>query len=200
MTLSPQRSAARAVAVAVGIVVGLLWVQPAHSYPIERTDLVVEWDAPPSCPGPEQIRAQLHELAGGVSSPNATQLIRGRVSITRSTDRLWSAVVLWSGAADAPMRERSVEGEDCVEVSEAAVLFLALALQPTSSIEREQSGAHTPPAEGGPDCCDFSVTVATLLESGWPARRRPRRAGRPVDATAAVSPRSHRGVLARSPK
>lgn len=100
--------------------------------------LGLSWDAPPECPQVEAAAASVRRLVGAEPS----QSLAASVTIRQTATHRWSAT-LWLGA-----RTRVVEGETCSSVVEAAVVILALAIDPKARVE---SASEVETAEPKPD-------------------------------------------------
>jgi hypothetical protein len=88
------------------------------------------WDAPSEvCPSEALVVAELERLLGGPVSEQGDRRLSAIARVRREADGSWD-LRLWTITADAT-RQRSMVGEDCAVLAEAAALLAAMAIDPT---------------------------------------------------------------------
>jgi hypothetical protein len=104
--------------------------------------LELSWSAPPGCPGEAEVLALVEQLVGERKITLRQPLwARGSVALS---DGLFRLELSWRSASEEAVR--TVEGESCAEVSQAAAVIIALAADPAA----EQPGADASPSEEPP--------------------------------------------------
>jgi len=91
--------------------------------PIRGEPLDLRWDAPPGCPGREEVIDRIRALAG--SSLDQTDGLAARGRITRVNGRFQLTLLVPDGVE---VRARVIESDTCVELAGAAAVTLALLL------------------------------------------------------------------------
>ncbi|MFZ5438925.1 MAG: hypothetical protein ACOZQL_02895 [Myxococcota bacterium] len=112
----------------------LLSQGPAREKPADR--LHVEWISPEGCPE----RSSLREALVASVPPQRTFSAVVRVDEPRTVDARWRAVIITR--VDDLQRLRVIEGANCSQVTEAAVLVVTIA-----ALELRQDDARTAPVE-----------------------------------------------------
>lgn len=140
--------------------------------------LDLEWTAPPSCPGRDDVLARVDELLESSPKPHRRVAARGIVTESASKPhyRLDLVVV---GNED---NRRSLNGDDCSHLVDAAALILALDIDPEALTRREN--------EPAPNDAGASTDAAQSDASTDAAPRSP-----PVAPTPTTSPAHERTRL-----
>ena len=133
--------------------------------------LVLRWRAPQGCPSEGEVTAAVTRLLGRpVAAPSPRRVAVARI---RQTRRGWSLRITVS--TGATRRHRALAGDTCAEVSEAAALVLALAIDP--DVAARTHGPPDPPPTpppGPPDAPPPSAPSPALPPLPGPARGVPR--------------------------
>lgn len=110
--------------------------------PSERLQL--QWSAPAGCPGETQVRKDVDGLAASQAIPDRSPIV-AVATIKRNPDGTYTLTVSASG------QTRTIEGEGCRQLSQAAALFLALLVDPSRATpESDAPGPSTPNPESQP--------------------------------------------------
>jgi hypothetical protein len=150
--------------------------------------LVLRWRAPRGCPSEGEVIAAVTRLLGRpVEDPSPRRVAVARI---RRARRGWSLRITVS--TGATRRHRALAGDTCDEVSEAAALVLALAIDP--DVAARPAGPPDPPPTPPPAVSNAPPSALRLPRS--PPRRR--RASHPRSAASRASRRSE--TSARSPR
>jgi hypothetical protein len=94
----------------------------------------LEWTAPDGCPTSDAITERIAAAVGDVEGPP----LRARAEIVELEDQTFS-LTLTLGREGEPEGLRTLEGPTCVAVSDAAILIVAIAIDPNAA------SALTPP-------------------------------------------------------
>jgi hypothetical protein len=104
------------------------------------------WDAPTEhCPTEAEVLAQLERLLGGPVAEQGDRRLTAIARVRREADGRWD-LRLWTVAEDATS-QRSMSGEDCAVLAEAAALLAAIAIDPSVLARGEASSAAVEQAE-----------------------------------------------------
>jgi hypothetical protein len=106
-----------------------------------ETPLDLSWDAPAECPDAAAVRADVARLAGAGSRRG--QLLKARVRLTKISASTWTLVM--ATELEGISGERTLTASSCGAVTDAAVLTMALILNPEVEIQTATGGAPTPP-------------------------------------------------------
>lgn len=94
--------------------------------------VVLEWSAPARCPAADAVRERLaRTLAGSVADPRG---LRARAAVSEDEAGVLT-LVLELERDDGPVGRRALRASDCDELATAAVLIVALAVDPEATIE-----------------------------------------------------------------
>lgn len=121
------------------------YAAPEQGVPGVRA-LALEWAAPASCPGRDDVLARVDELLESSPTPHRQVSARGVVTESASKPRYRLELVVVGNDAS----RRSLSGEDCSHLVDAAALILALDIDPEALTRRENeptphdAGAPTP--------------------------------------------------------
>jgi hypothetical protein len=88
------------------------------------------WQAPPDCPSPEDVRAEVARLLGGEIRLPAGRDFRAKASVSHG--QTWS-VSIETELAGRPGR-RSIEAASCQDLADATALILALTIDPDVAV------------------------------------------------------------------
>jgi hypothetical protein len=106
----------------------------------------IEWSAPARCPGADEVQRRLsRSLAGSAADPRG---LRARAVVTEDEGGVLT-LVLELERDDGPVGRRTMQASDCDELATAAVLIVALAVDPQAELEAPlptEDGAAVPPA------------------------------------------------------
>jgi hypothetical protein len=92
------------------------------------------WDAPSdACPSDAEVVAELERLLGGPVAEQGDRRLSAIARVRREANGAWD-LRLWTVTNDAT-RQRSMVGEDCAVLAQAAALLAAMAIDP-SVLER----------------------------------------------------------------
>jgi hypothetical protein len=105
------------------LLTGLLIPAP----PAETLEL--RWDAPQSCPSGDDVRAQVIDAVGDPEEPR-TEVLQAEGRIEQTQDGRWSLELTLAGSGT-----RTLDAGSCAELADAAVLIMAIAIDP-DAIER----------------------------------------------------------------
>jgi hypothetical protein len=120
----------------------------------------LEWSAPAQCPTASAVQERLtRALADSAADPGG---LRARASITEGEGGVLT-LVLELERDDGPVGQRTMQAGDCNELATAAVLIVALAVDPNATIEEP---VVEPPPEDG-------TTVPEPSEPGEPVEPEP---------------------------
>jgi hypothetical protein len=87
------------------------------------------WDAPSeACPSEAEVVGELERLLGGPVAEQGDRRLSAIARVRREADGVWD-LRLWTVTSDAT-RQRSMVGEDCAVLAEAAALLAAMAIDP----------------------------------------------------------------------
>lgn len=123
-------------------VIGALGTTPAAEAPAPSSGVVLEWTAPEGCPTGEHVQAWLDRALA--DSPADPAGMAARATVQTSADgRLTLDLTLTRSGAEAG--RRVMEASDCGELAKAAVLIVALAVDPDATVETLPEEADAPP-------------------------------------------------------
>jgi hypothetical protein len=115
----------------------VLHTAPASAAPV---DVALAWSAPARCPTARAVQQRLaRALADSAADPRG---LRARATVTDGEHGVLT-LVLELDRDDGPVGRRTMQASDCDELATAAVLIVALAVDPNATVEE-------PPAEPGP--------------------------------------------------
>jgi hypothetical protein len=114
--------------VAIFIVGLAMGSRPAFATPHDAGPLDLEWIAPPGCPTRDAVLDDVTRILGP-KRIEALARVAARAVLFRGEDARWHVVITVPGGAGG---ERTLEASSCEEVANAAVLVLALRVDPTS--------------------------------------------------------------------
>jgi hypothetical protein len=104
------------------------------------------WDAPSeACPSEAEVVAELERLLGGPVAEQGDRRLSAIARVRREADGVWD-LRLWTVTNDAT-RQRSMVGEDCAVLAEAAALLAAMAIDPNVLARAGASDAAVEQAE-----------------------------------------------------
>jgi hypothetical protein len=104
------------------------------------------WDAPAEhCPTEAEVLAQLERLLGGKVSEQGDRRLAAIARVRREADGRWD-LRLWTVDGESTS-ERSMSGEDCAVLAEAAALLAAIAIDPSVLARGDASAAAVEQAE-----------------------------------------------------
>lgn len=141
----------------------------AAAAPDDPLDL--DWSGPPECPDSATIQREVLHLA------QSTAVARHHVAAVARVQRQGATYRLSLNAElDGVSGQREFEGQSCDSVADAAVLTLALMLNPDAPIDRAASPAASEPArpepalprESPPPPVSVSVDSAPSDSPAWP--------------------------------
>jgi hypothetical protein len=126
-------------------------VEPLPSAPAPAAlSVVLEWSAPARCPSASAVQQRLtRALADSAADPRG---LRARASVTED-DSGALTLALALDRDDGPVGRRTMQAGDCDELATAAVLIVALAVDPDAKLEDplpdagdpSEDGIHVPP-------------------------------------------------------
>ncbi|MFO0615686.1 MAG: hypothetical protein U0414_24035 [Polyangiaceae bacterium] len=135
-----------------------------------RRALELLWYAPPGCPDQGSVLADIARLSTRTGVGADATTISG---VVLESDRGW-AVELSMARGAAPARHRHVEGSSCREVSDAAAVIVALALDTAAAEADEPPPPPTKPKTSTPEAPRTSPPTAPTppapapsLPIGW---------------------------------
>ena len=104
------------------------------------------WDAPADrCPSEAEVLAQLERLLGGPVADQGDRRLTAIARVRQESDGRWD-LLLWTITEDETS-QRSMSGEDCDVLAEAAALLAAMAIDPSVLARGEASAAAVEQAE-----------------------------------------------------
>ncbi|MCX4246181.1 hypothetical protein [Paraliomyxa miuraensis] len=122
-----------------------LWLTATIAEPAAVT-VPLEWSAPSQCPAGREVGERLaRALAESAADPRG---MRARASITEG-ERGVLTLELTLERDDGPVGQRTMQASDCDELANAAVLVVALAVDPEARPEPKPS--PNPPPDPPPD-------------------------------------------------
>lgn len=124
------------------IVVG--WLQPA---PGSDAAIELEWTAPAACPDREDVLARVEALLPAAPSGDAAP-VRARATIV--ADPAGSTLVLDIDGLPTGAGRRELTAADCDELTDAAALLLALAIDPAAAVAAPEPVTPPPLAVAAP--------------------------------------------------
>lgn len=114
--------------------------------PPPAVGVTLEWSAPPRCPAAPQVRERLaRALADSATDSHG---MRARASITEADDGVLT-LELQLHRDDGPAGQRTMQATDCDELAAAAVLIVALAIDPEAKLDEVVASA--PPSNDPSD-------------------------------------------------
>lgn len=163
--------------------------------PEEAGELELRWVAPPTCPDEARVRARVEALLGRPLGPGPAVLkVRAEIERGRAF-----RLRLTTSTADGS-RTRPFEGQSCDVLADAAILAIAIAidptvtsraLQPTPAPNPEPSPEEEPPPEAEPPP---EPEVRAPLDRDAPPSRTPSATLRPPPSPGAARPRPRGAV------
>jgi len=90
--------------------------------------LLLEWQAPSTCPTRETVLDRTERLVGSTHVASATTELRVRASVEQSLTGVWQ---LLFDSSQGSAQARQMQGKSCAEMADAAALLLALLIDPT---------------------------------------------------------------------
>jgi hypothetical protein len=100
--------------------------------PPPAAGVVLEWAAPSRCPTKSAVQDRLtRTLAGSAADPRG---LRARATVTEGEGEVLE-LVLELDRDDGPVGRRTMQAVDCDELANAAVLIVALAVDPEAELE-----------------------------------------------------------------
>jgi hypothetical protein len=122
------------------------WLAAGPADPAATGSVEFRWDAPAEhCPTEAEVLAQLERLLGGKVSEQGDRRLAAIARVRREADGRWD-LRLWTVANDSTS-ERSMTGEDCAVLAEAAALLAAIAIDPSVLVRGDASEAAVEQAE-----------------------------------------------------
>ncbi|MEM9456447.1 MAG: hypothetical protein AAGF11_19860 [Myxococcota bacterium] len=119
-----------------------------HSGPGPGPGVVMEWSAPSRCPTAQAVQQRLTDaLVDSAADPRG---MRARATVTED-DAGRFALVLELERDDGPAGRRTMQASDCNELAKAAVLIVALAVDPEVDLAQEPPPEPAEPAEPAKD-------------------------------------------------
>lgn len=103
--------------------------------------LELEWHAPPECPSGPSVRADVLQLAGAATG--SSHRVVAVAHIQGGGEQKYQLTL--TATLDGVAGEREFFGSSCDSVADAAVLTLALMLNPDASLETPSARADQPP-------------------------------------------------------
>ena len=186
-----------------GLESAVVWTRVALGQAGE-TPLDLSWDAPAECRDAAAVRADVARLAGAGS--RRAQRLKARVRLTKISASTWTLAMVTE--LEGISGERTLTASSCGAVTDAAVLTMALILNPEVEIQTATEGAPRRRCGrrfrasmrairvGAPgvtsDCmlaCSTSLAPSSRLDSACRLAERPSRS-RPIsrcNQTAALS-------------
>ena len=147
----------------------------------------LSWQAPPDCPTPQDVRAEVERLLGGANRLLADRGLRAKASVAH--DQTWSVSI--ETELDGRPGRRSVEAASCQDLADATALILALTIDPNLAVtyptrpKAPQPATAPPPAAPPPT----PPAVPTLT------RPAPRRQSSPTDFLFGLRIQGSQGTL-----
>jgi len=137
----------------------------------------LSWQAPPDCPSPEDVRAEVARLLGGESRLPTDRDFRVRASVAHG--QTWT-VSIETELAGRPGR-RAIEAASCQDLADATALILALTIDPDVAATPKARPQAPPPPPPPP--------VPT------PSQPTPRKQTSPADLVIGLSVQGSQGAL-----
>jgi hypothetical protein len=129
----------------------------------------LEWSAPARCPTASAVQERLaRALADSAADPGG---LRARASVTEGEGGVLT-LVLELERDDGPVGQRTLQASDCNELATAAVLIVALAVDPDAAIE-DPVVEPAPADEQVPEPGDDGAVPPVPSELGDPAEPQP---------------------------
>jgi hypothetical protein len=107
---------------------------------IAPADLQIEWDAPAGCPGETEVRARIDEFAEPGGARRSDAVVQGEVHEQDGRFTLELTLDIPEGRA-----RRSLDGDSCEVVTDAAALIVAVMLDPQTVLEDLEQQAEPAP-------------------------------------------------------
>lgn len=122
------------------------WLAAAPADSVAEAGVEFRWDAPTEhCPSEAEVVSHLERLLGGPVAEQGDRRLAAIARVRREADGRWD-LRLWTITQDATS-QRSMSGEDCVVLAEAAALLAAMAIDPSVLARGEASAAAVEQAE-----------------------------------------------------
>ncbi len=156
----------------------LVDVLPARAQRAETAPPLLDltWSAPAECPDRAQVVAHVEALVGERRAGQHALSARGRI-IAGTSARYRLELLVDPSGSNAATPPRTMAGDDCAKLADAAALVLALDIDPDAGTPRDATSS-APPAEQ----IDPEVPLLRTPERAPPLRlpRRPRASPTPV--------------------
>jgi hypothetical protein len=168
---------------AVALTLGALTPQEARAEAPHGASLWAAWEAPPECPQEAAFVAQIESFLGTpLNARGDRQLeIVGRVR----TEEARGFVVKLRVHASRRTQERELAHRDCSELTEAAALIVALAIDPQVVVQKPIPKPALPPAT---EAAVTPPSRETAVVRAEPAAAIPRRAAPATAASSVATP------------
>lgn len=137
--------------------------------------LALTWSAPAECPQAAAAEGRVARLAGAAQTSQAGELVAA-VTIAKLAENRWSATLKLGASA------RVLEGESCEGVADAAIVILAMAVDPQSAPE------PAPPEPEPAEVVAEPEPVPPTPVAAAPAPRAPARVAEPAVAPVSAPP------------
>ena len=126
--------------------------------------LDLTWNAPSACPDESAVRASLLRLVAENEAPS--RYLKADISVEKSAAGGWTLTLRTE--LDGILGERILRGRACSTVADAAVLTLALMLNPDARLSSDATTKSSPPE--GPSDTRTHPTAAARVPPHAPAR------------------------------
>ena len=119
----------------------------AHGQEKDAPPFDLDWRAPAGCPSPDRVRSEITRLIGADAHPEGVNHVTGEITAQEGGSYLVRLSLEQAGRSG----ERTLVGATCAEVSRAAALLIALAIEPgAAQVEPEPAPSPPPPAPPPP--------------------------------------------------
>jgi hypothetical protein len=129
--------------------------------------LELDWRVPAGCPSRAEVRLEVLRLVGSTAPPG--RRLGARVTVIRSGAERWTLTL--RTLLDGAPGERVLSGRSCRAVTDAAVLTLALTLNPELTLSNPQPQGEGPPPPATPPPTESKPASPETTETGGHARR-----------------------------
>lgn len=101
----------------------------------------IEWNAPPECPAPAELRASVVQLLGG---ERTREPVRAEATVVREGEGYAAQLVL---AVGEQRSERRLEASGCAALADAVAVVVAVTVDPVQLLDEEREHVEVPEAE-----------------------------------------------------
>ncbi len=138
--LSQYRLRCSTIRVTIGIEFATaVLVQSADCFAQQDQFLELEWDAPPNCPQPMEVKEQVRKLLGTQEGSELPSHLRAKGTVELASERYQLTLLVQVGTTKGT---RVIASEDCNGLGKAAAVVLGLLIRKERKLGRELSAGE----------------------------------------------------------